>query len=78
MIFIISDQTDIVLVALAVSMAGTKKKAASMFIKMVSSARTGFFYVQKRNPKNNPNKRELIKYDPVVKQRVVFTEQKLK
>ena len=43
------------------------KKAAAVFVKMVSAAKTGFFYVQKRNPKNNPNKRALVKYDPVVR-----------
>ena len=47
-------------------------------IKLVSSANTGFFYVTKKNPKNNTNKLELKKYDPVVRKHVVFKEGKIK
>ncbi len=47
-------------------------------IKLVSSANTGFFYVTKKNPKNNTNKLELKKYDPVVRKHVAFKEGKIK
>jgi large subunit ribosomal protein L33 len=47
-------------------------------IKLVSSANTGFFYVTKKNPKNNTNKLELNKYDPVVRKHVKFKEGKIK
>ncbi len=47
-------------------------------IKLVSSANTGFFYVTKKNPKQNTNKLELKKYDPVVRKHVVFKEGKIK
>ncbi len=47
-------------------------------IKLVSSANTGFFYVTKKNPKNNTNKLELKKYDPVVRKHVTFKEGKIK
>ena len=47
-------------------------------IKLVSSANTGFFYVTKKNPKNNTNKLELKKYDPVARKHVVFKEGKIK
>ena len=49
-----------------------------MAIKLVSTAGTGFFYVTKKNPKNVMHKLALKKYDPVVRQHVVFTESKLK
>ena len=47
-------------------------------IKLVSSANTGFFYVTKKNPKNNTTKLELKKYDPVVRKHVAFKEAKIK
>lgn len=47
-------------------------------IKLVSSANTGFFYVTKKNPKNNTKKLELKKYDPVARKHVVFKEGKIK
>ncbi len=47
-------------------------------IKLVSTGNTGFFYVTKKNPKNNTNKLELKKYDPVLRKHVVFKEAKIK
>ncbi len=47
-------------------------------IKLVSSAGTGFFYVTKKNPKNNTKKLELKKYDPRVRKHVAFKEGKIK
>jgi ribosomal protein L33 len=34
--------------------------------------------IQRRNPKKNPVKLEMMKYDPRVRQHVLFTEQKMK
>jgi len=59
-------------------MGDAKKKGARMLIKLVSMARTGFFYVTEKNPRNTPWKLKLMKYDPIVKQHVLFEEQKLK
>ncbi len=46
-------------------------------IKLVSTAGTGVFYVTKKNPKIT-KKLELRKYDPRVRQHVVFKEGKIK
>lgn len=59
-------------------MSGKGKKAVRMLVKLVSAARTGTFYVTEKNPRNTPWKLKLLKYDPVVKQHVLFEEQKLK
>ncbi|MDR2766403.1 MAG: 50S ribosomal protein L33 [Holosporaceae bacterium] len=53
-------------------------KAAAMTVKMLSTADTGFFYVKKRNPRKQPEKMEMKKYDPVVRKHVLFKETKLK
>jgi large subunit ribosomal protein L33 len=55
-----------------------KGKVKSLAIKLLSSAGTGFFYVTRKNPRNAPHKLSLMKYDPVVRQHVVFNEHKLK
>ena len=54
------------------------KKGATLLIKLVSTAGTGFFYVKRKNPRTLPKKLELMKYDPRVRQHVLFTESKLK
>jgi large subunit ribosomal protein L33 len=54
------------------------KKSATLNIKLLSSADTGFFYVAKKNPRKKPEKIELRKYDPVVRKHVVFREAKIK
>ncbi|MGD9888576.1 MAG: 50S ribosomal protein L33 [Halothiobacillaceae bacterium] len=53
-------------------------KSASDKIKLVSSAGTGFFYTTKKNKRNTPEKMEMRKYDPVVRQHVIFKEAKIK
>jgi large subunit ribosomal protein L33 len=53
-------------------------KPASLLIKLVSTADTGFYYVTKKNPRKTTNKLELKKYDPVVRKHVVFREAKIK
>lgn len=47
-------------------------------IKLVSSAGTGFFYTTDKNKKTTPDKLEFKKYDPVVRQHVLFKEAKIK
>ena len=54
------------------------KKGARLLVKLVSSAKTGFFYVTEKNPRNTPWKLKLVKFDPTVNRRVLFEEQKLK
>ena len=39
-------------------------KPATLQIKLVSTADTGFYYVTKKNPRTKPEKLELKKYDP--------------
>jgi large subunit ribosomal protein L33 len=58
-------------------MAG-KKKLGAQLVRLLSQAGTGYFYVKKRNPKKNPVKLEMMKYDPVVRRHVLFREQKMK
>tara|TARA_Y100000813_G_C24053280_1_gene300303 strand:+ start:191 stop:358 length:168 start_codon:yes stop_codon:yes gene_type:complete len=53
-------------------------KPATVLVKMVSTADTGFFYVKKKNPRNSTEKFEMRKYDPVVRKHVVFKEEKIK
>ena len=53
-------------------------KAATIKIKLISSADTGFFYVTKKNSRTKTDKISLKKYDPVAKKHVVFNETKIK
>ena len=53
-------------------------KPATLLIKMVSTADTGFFYVTKKNPRTSTEKLEFRKYDPVARKHVVFKEGKIK
>ena len=53
-------------------------KPATILVKMVSTADTGFFYVTKKNPRNSTEKFEMSKYDPVVRKHVKFKEEKIK
>ena len=54
------------------------KGKGRIFIKLVSTAGTGFFYTAKKNPRTMTRKLALRKYDPVVNRHVLFTEQKHK
>ncbi|EOX3397901.1 50S ribosomal protein L33 [Vibrio cholerae] len=47
-------------------------------IRLVSSAGTGHFYATDKNKRNMPGKFEIKKYDPVVRQHVVYKEAKIK
>jgi len=47
-------------------------------IKLVSSAGTGHFYTTTKNKRPKPEKLELKKFDPVVRQHVIYKEAKIK
>jgi large subunit ribosomal protein L33 len=53
-------------------------KPTTVKIKLVSTADTGFFYVTKKNPRNQTEKMSFNKYDPVVRKHVEFKEAKIK
>ena len=53
-------------------------KHASIQIKLVSTAQTGYYYVTKKNPRKQPEKMEFKKYDPKAKKHVMFKEAKIK
>ena len=53
-------------------------KPATILIKLLSTAGTGFFYVAKKNPRKTTEKLEFRKYDPVVRKHVQFKEAKIK
>jgi len=53
-------------------------KSATLKIRMVSTADTGFYYVTKKNPRTQTEKLSLRKYDPVVRRHVEFKEGKIK
>ncbi len=46
-------------------------------IRLVSTAGTGFTYYTTKNKRTQTGKLELKKYDPVVRQHVIFKEQKM-
>lgn len=45
-------------------------------IKLRSTAGTGYMYVTKKNKVNTRERVELKKYDPVVRQHVIFKEER--
>ncbi|KAF9529587.1 hypothetical protein CPB83DRAFT_893392 [Crepidotus variabilis] len=51
-----------------------KAKARTMIVRMISTAQTGYFYSTQRL-RQGP-KLSAVKYDPRVKQRVLFVESK--
>lgn len=56
----------------------TMAKAATIKIKLLSTADTGFFYVAKKNARTATEKLSFKKYDPVAKKHVDFKEAKIK
>ncbi|KAF5738666.1 54S ribosomal protein L39 mitochondrial-like isoform X1 [Tripterygium wilfordii] len=54
------------------------RKKTFMFIRLVSAAGTGFFYVKRKSSKRVLDKLEFRKYDPRVNRYVLFTEAKMK
>jgi large subunit ribosomal protein L33 len=53
-------------------------KPATVKIKLVSTADTGFYYTTKKNPRTLTEKLSFRKYDPVVRKHVDFKEYKIK
>ncbi len=53
-------------------------KPATQLIKMVSSAKTGYFYIARKNPRTMTDKLEMRKYDPRVRKHVIFKESKMR
>lgn len=53
-------------------------KPATLQIRLVSTADTGYFYVTKKNPRTKPEKLEVMKYDPRARKHVLFREAKIK
>ena len=53
-------------------------KPVTQKIKLVSSAGTGYYYVTKKNPRNQTEKMSFRKYDPKVRKHVEFKEAKIK
>ena len=47
-------------------------------IKLVSSAGTGHYYTTTKNKKTMPDKMEIKKFDPDVRQHVTYKEAKIK
>lgn len=47
-------------------------------IRLVSSAGTGHFYTTEKNKRNMPGKFEIKKFDPVIRQHVLYKEAKIK
>lgn len=53
-------------------------KPATIQVKLVSSADTGYFYVTRKNPRTQTEKMQMRKYDPRARKHVVFKEEKMK
>jgi len=53
-------------------------KKNTILVKLVSTAKTGFYFVKRRNPKKQTEKLAFRKYDPVIRKHVEFKEEKLK
>ena len=53
-------------------------KAASIKIKLVSTADTGFYYVTEKNSRTQTEKLSFKKYDPKARKHVEYKEIKLK
>lgn len=52
-------------------------KGNTLKIRLVSTEKTGYFYVTKKNPKTLTEKMVKRKYDPVAKKHVLFKESKI-
>jgi large subunit ribosomal protein L33 len=53
-------------------------KPATLKVKLVSTAGTGYYYVTKKNPRTQTEKLSMRKYDPVARKHVDFKEGKIK
>jgi large subunit ribosomal protein L33 len=54
------------------------KNTKREIIKLLSSAKTGYFYTVYKNKANSVNKLIKRKYDPIVKKHILFKETKIK
>jgi large subunit ribosomal protein L33 len=52
--------------------------AITVKIKMESTAGTGYFKTTTKNPREHPEKMELMMYDPIIRKHVKFVEKKVK
>jgi large subunit ribosomal protein L33 len=64
--------------AVSLKDASPMAKAASLKIKLLSTADTGYFYVTKKNARTKTDKLAFKKYDPVARKHVEFKETKIK
>ena len=53
-------------------------KPATLQIRLVSTADTGYFYVTKKTPRTKPETLAVRKYDPKARKHVLFREAKIK
>ena len=53
-------------------------KPTTIQIKLESTAGTGYYYITKKNPRNQTEKMLVKKYDPVVRKHVDYKESKIK
>lgn len=54
------------------------KKGPVIKIRLVSEENTGYFYVTRKNPRNQPEKMMKRKYDPKLGRHCMFKEAKIK
>ncbi|MBX4180958.1 50S ribosomal protein L33 [Sodalis sp. CWE] len=47
-------------------------------VKLISSAGTGHFYTTTKNKRNSASKMQLKKFDPKIRQHVIYKETKVK
>lgn len=57
-------------------MAGMARNDIRPVIKLRSTAGTGYTYVTRKNRRNDPDRMQLRKYDPVVRRHVIFREER--
>ena len=53
-------------------------KGKTIPIKLLSSVGTGFFYTTRKNVSQSVEKMVAVKFDPIVRRRVLFNEAKIK
>nr|WP_083977121.1 50S ribosomal protein L33 [Herbidospora sakaeratensis] len=53
-----------------------KRSELRPLVRLRSAAGTGATYVTRKNRRNNPDRMELRKYDPVIRQHVTFREER--
>lgn len=47
-------------------------------VKLESTGGTGYYKTTHKNSKNDPEKLQLMKYDPILRRHVIFKEKKIK